>query len=103
MPATAVELGAELAALARYRLAGFPDVKVVTAAFEAWAPADPPFDAVVAFNALHWIDPHLRYAKPHELLRPGWRHGRGRMPVGAACGRGTLLDRCAGGLPGGGL
>jgi SAM-dependent methyltransferase len=68
---TAVELGAELAALARYRLAGFPDVKVVTAAFEAWAPADPPFDAVVAFNALHWIDPHLRYAKPHELLRPG--------------------------------
>jgi hypothetical protein len=25
----------------------------------------------VAFNAWHWIDPHLRYAKPHELLRPG--------------------------------
>jgi hypothetical protein len=25
----------------------------------------------VAVNSLHWVDPHVRYAKPHALLRPG--------------------------------
>lgn len=74
---TAVELGAELAAVARRRLAGFPSVDVVTASFEAWVPPDSPFDAVVAFNSLHWIDPHLRYPKPAALLTPG-----GAMIVG---------------------
>ena len=29
------------------------------------------FHAVVAVNSLHWVDPEVRYAKPHELLRPG--------------------------------
>jgi SAM-dependent methyltransferase len=33
---TAVELGAALADLARYRTAGFPDVSVVTSSFEDW-------------------------------------------------------------------
>jgi SAM-dependent methyltransferase len=69
---TAVELGAELAAVARRRLAGFPAAEVVTSSFEDWArEGAAPFDAVVAVSSLHWIDPHLRYSKPHELLRPG--------------------------------
>lgn len=68
---TAVELGPELAAVARRRLAGFPAAEVVTSSFEDWPPTGPPFDAVVAFSALHWVDPDLRYAKPFELLRPG--------------------------------
>lgn len=68
---TAVELGAELAAVARRRLAGFPAAEVVTSSFEDWEPRDVPVDAVVAVNSLHWIDPWLRYAKPHALLRPG--------------------------------
>ena len=68
---TAVELGAELAAIARLRLAAFPAAEVMTSAFEEWPPRGAPFDAVVAVSSLHWIDPHLRYAKPHELLRPG--------------------------------
>jgi len=68
---TAVELGAQLAAVARRRLTGFPSAEVVTAAFESWEPAGPPADAVVAVNSLHWIDPHLAYAKPHALIRPG--------------------------------
>jgi SAM-dependent methyltransferase len=67
----AVELGSELAAIARYRLAGFPDAEVVTCLFEDWQPPGGPADAVVAVNSLHWIDPQLRYAKPYELLRPG--------------------------------
>jgi SAM-dependent methyltransferase len=69
---TAVELGASLAAVARRRLARFPDVEVVTSAFEDWQPADDnPWSAVIVFSALHWIDPKVRYAKPAALLRPG--------------------------------
>jgi SAM-dependent methyltransferase len=74
---TAVELDAGLAALARRRLGGFPAARVLTASFEDWAPPGTPFDAVVAFNSLHWVDPEIRYAKPFGLLKPG-----GAMVVG---------------------
>lgn len=68
---TAVELGAELAAIARRRLTGFPAAEVVTCSFEDWPPPGAAFDAVVAVNSLHWIDPELRYSKPYGLLRSG--------------------------------
>ncbi|HTR93069.1 MAG TPA: class I SAM-dependent methyltransferase [Trebonia sp.] len=69
---TAVELGASLAALARVRTARFPAVAVVTSTFEDWRPTDDgPWDAVVAFNSLHWVDQRVRYAKPAAPLRPG--------------------------------
>ena len=68
---TAIELGPELAAIARRRLAGFPNVEVVTTSFEDWSPHGAPFDAVVAVSSLHWVDPQLRYAKSHALLRSG--------------------------------
>lgn len=86
---TAVELGAELAAITRRRLAGFPAAEVVTCSFEEWQPPDTLFgavDAVVAFNSLHWIDPQLRYARPYELLRSG-----GAMAV-AGCRRAQPTD-----------
>jgi hypothetical protein len=41
----------------------------VTADFETWEPQLPSFDAVVAFTALHWIGPSVRYAKAASLLR----------------------------------
>ncbi len=66
---TAVELGAALASIARRRLEGSPHAEVVTCSFEDWQPPSTPVDAVVAVNSLHWIDPRLRYAKPHALLR----------------------------------
>ncbi|WTW99284.1 class I SAM-dependent methyltransferase [Streptomycetaceae bacterium NBC_01309] len=69
---TGVELGPGLAAVARRRLAGFASAAVVTSAFEDWEAGDAaPFDAVAAFNCLHWIDPRVRYTKPAELLAPG--------------------------------
>jgi SAM-dependent methyltransferase len=69
---TCVELGPELAALARRNLAPFPHVEVVNAAFETWRPAPgTAFDAVVAATAWHWTDPELRYQRAWELLRPG--------------------------------
>jgi cyclopropane fatty-acyl-phospholipid synthase-like methyltransferase len=78
MVVTAAERGAGLASIARRRLTSFPSAEVLTTAFEDWEPGGRPFDAVVAVNSLHWIDPHLRYSKPHGLLKPG-----GAMIVGA--------------------
>lgn len=71
---TAIELGAELAAVARRKLATFPGSLVLTTSFEWWQPEageSGAFGAVVACNSLHWIDPELRFSKPFELLRPG--------------------------------
>jgi cyclopropane fatty-acyl-phospholipid synthase-like methyltransferase len=64
-----VELGSELAAVARRNLAAFPHVEIVNADFETWEPEQGGFDAVVAFTAFHWIDPAVRYEKPARLLR----------------------------------
>jgi SAM-dependent methyltransferase len=66
----AVELGAELAAVARRNLAGLPDVQVVVAGFEDWALPEEPFDAVVAASAWHWLDPAVRATKAAAALRP---------------------------------
>jgi SAM-dependent methyltransferase len=67
----AVELGGDLAAVARRNLARFPQVEVVTAAFEDWPLPEEPFDTVLAATAFHWIDPAVRVAKAADALRPG--------------------------------
>ncbi|AWS44314.1 trans-aconitate 2-methyltransferase [Streptosporangium sp. 'caverna'] len=67
----AVELGAEMAALARRNLARFPSVQVVTAAFEDWPPPAEPFDVVVSATAFHWIDPAVRMVRAADSLRAG--------------------------------
>ncbi|MFB9414412.1 class I SAM-dependent methyltransferase [Dactylosporangium matsuzakiense] len=66
----AVELGAELAAVARRNLAGFDAVEIVTGAFEAWPLPGEPFDVVFAATAFHWIDPAVRVSKSADALRP---------------------------------
>lgn len=67
-----VELGEGLAAVARRKLARFPNVQIATGRFESWDPGrDRGFDAVVAFTAFHWIDPEVQYEKPRRLLREG--------------------------------
>jgi SAM-dependent methyltransferase len=70
---TCIELGEQLASVARRKLAGFPNVEVVNADFEVWQPQRADFDAVVAFVSFHWLAPELRYAKTAALLR---EHGR---------------------------
>jgi SAM-dependent methyltransferase len=67
----AVELGPDLAAVARRNLARFPAVEVVTAAFEDWPLPPEPFDVVLAATAFHWIDPAVRVARAADALRPG--------------------------------
>lgn len=66
-----VELGEGLAELARRKLARFPGVQIVVASFEGWRPTATAFDAVVAFNSFHWVDPELRFSKSADLLRAG--------------------------------
>jgi SAM-dependent methyltransferase len=65
-----VELGADLAAFTRRKLAAFPSVRIVNERFESWEP-DGEFDAVVSFTAFHWIDPEVRFAKTARILRCG--------------------------------
>jgi len=48
-------------------------VEVEVAAFEAWDPAGRRFDAVVAGQSWHWIDPVAGAAKAALALRPGGR------------------------------
>ncbi len=69
----ALELGPRLAAQARRNLAPFPGVDVVTTSFEAWDPSGALFDAVVACNSFHWIDPAVRFSLAAAVLRPGGR------------------------------
>jgi SAM-dependent methyltransferase len=66
---TALEPGASLAAVLRAkRLA---NVTIVETTFETWRGEDGGFDVVAAAQAIHWIDPAVRYAKAGALLRPG--------------------------------
>jgi SAM-dependent methyltransferase len=68
-----IELGPQLAEVARRNLAPFAQAQIVVGDFEEWELLDPEerFDAVVAFTAFHWIAPDVRYAKPARLLRDG--------------------------------
>ncbi|NUR02059.1 MAG: class I SAM-dependent methyltransferase [Streptomyces sp.] len=68
---TAVEPGAELAALARRRVASFPDVEVETARFEEWDDRGRRFDALVAASSWHWVDPSVGWRRAHEVVSPG--------------------------------
>ena len=67
----AIELGPQLAAVARQNLAAFPRAEVVCAAFEDWPLPAPPFDAVVAATAFAWIDPAVRVVRSAAALRGG--------------------------------
>ncbi len=77
---TAVEMGADLAAVARRKLASCPHVEVITSSFEEWPLPDATFDAFFCATAWHWLDPGTRLAKVVRALRPGgtvgivWTH-----------------------------
>ena len=68
---TAVELGTGMAAVARQRLAAFPNVEVETSSFEDWDDRGRRFDAVIAAAAWHWVDPSVGWRRAHDVLRPG--------------------------------
>ena len=61
---TALEPGPQLAATLR---ANLPAVRVVETTFEAWQP-DGDYDLVYAAQAIHWIDPAVRYRRVARWL-----------------------------------
>ncbi len=63
-----VEPDARMAGLARRS-----GLEVEVARFEDWDPAGRGFDAVVAAQAWHWVDPVAGAAKAAQALRPGGR------------------------------
>ena len=65
----AIEPGANLVAVLR-RNAEDLDITVENTTFEAW-PIARPFDVVMFAQAVHWIAPAVRYAKPAAVLAPG--------------------------------
>ncbi|TDD45075.1 class I SAM-dependent methyltransferase, partial [Nonomuraea terrae] len=55
------------------RFARDTGVEVEVATFEAWDAAGRTFDAVVAAQAWHWVDPVAGAVKAAQVLRPGGR------------------------------
>ena len=79
---TAVELGSNMAVLARQRLADFPNIAVETSSFEDWGDRGRRFDAVVAAASWHWVDPSIGWSKAHCVLKPsGWLAVLGHVVV----------------------
>ena len=67
----AVEIGAEMAAVARRNLSSFPKAEVVVSTFEEWPLTEQKFDLVVSANAFHWIVENVRTSKAADALRQG--------------------------------
>ena len=63
-----VDPDARMADLARHS-----GLEVEVATFEAWNPAGRTFDAVIAGQTWHWVDPVAGAVKAAEVLRPGGR------------------------------
>ena len=63
-----VDVDARMADLARRG-----GIEVEVSAFESWDPAGRTFDAVVAGQTWHWVDPVAGAARAAEVLRPGGR------------------------------
>ena len=73
-----VELGEQMAAIARRTLAEFPAVTITVADFERWT-AGERYDLVFSASAYHWLNRDTRVQRITALLRPGgwiavWRN-----------------------------
>ena len=66
----AVELGAQMAAIARDKLSAFPKVKIIVADFETLSLPRKTYDLLLSATAFHWIDPAIRFQKARDLLQP---------------------------------
>ncbi len=66
----AIELGAQMAALARDKLAAYPKARVIRADFETVALPGAAYNLLLAATAFHWINPALRFHKARDLLKP---------------------------------
>jgi SAM-dependent methyltransferase len=65
-----VEMGQNLARIARAKTAQCPNVRIVNRRFEEWEPDGASFDIVLAATSWHWLDSRVRYGKVAGVLRP---------------------------------
>lgn len=82
-----IELGEQLAAVARENLADFPAVSVEIGTFETLPVAASTYDLAFSATAWHWIEQPLGYRKVAQALKPGgalaiWRHEHVWSPAG---------------------
>jgi SAM-dependent methyltransferase len=66
-----VELGENLAAVARRNLSGYPRVEILTGNFEEIRIPEEAFDLLISATAFHWLDPVVAYPKAAHSLKPG--------------------------------
>ena len=66
-----IELGENLAAVARRNLEGYPQTEVRTGAFEDVPLGEGVFDLAISATAFHWLDPAVAYPKAAKALREG--------------------------------
>ncbi|HWS82375.1 MAG TPA: class I SAM-dependent methyltransferase [Rubrobacter sp.] len=66
-----IELGENMAAVARRNLEGYPNAEVSTGAFEDTSSQEGAFDLAISATAFHWLDPAVAYPKTARALRVG--------------------------------
>jgi len=65
-----IELGANLAAVAKRNLRNYPKAEVSVGSFEEYPLEENSFDLAISGTAFHWIDPNIGYRKVAAALRP---------------------------------
>jgi len=86
----AIDPGPEMIRVARESLAGFHNVELAKATFEAWPQNKGPFRLIIAAQSWHWVSPELRFVKAAKLLSPeGSLAVFGHVPTGLPA---PLLD-----------
>jgi ubiquinone/menaquinone biosynthesis C-methylase UbiE len=68
---TGIEIGENLAAVARQKLAAYPRVEIVTGTFEELEIGAESYDLVMSATAFHWIEQPIGFQKCARVLRPG--------------------------------
>jgi SAM-dependent methyltransferase len=64
-----IELGENMAAVARRNLEGYPNAEVRTGVFEESPLQEGAFDLAISATAFHWLDPAVAYPKTARALR----------------------------------
>lgn len=68
---TCLDIGTNLAAMARRKFQGYDNVTVTAESFESWNPKTTKYHLAIAATSFHWLDPAIRYTKVSQILRHG--------------------------------
>lgn len=63
-----IELGDDLASIARSRLSAYPNVSVTVSDFDTWQTSQT-YDAVFSASAFHWLDPKWAFLKARKCMK----------------------------------